>query len=131
MTASKFLPPRPSLASLRKQAKTIARERTVSLREAQLALAREYGFVGWRDLTAEVGRRVGNDLEWALAEAHRAIHHNDIVVLKRLLAEYPALLSWRGDERHPSLMDMATGAYGMRTVRSANTGLRAEHARSF
>jgi hypothetical protein len=112
MTASKFLPPRPSLESLRKQAKKIARERSVSLRDAQLALAREYGFVGWRDLTAEVSKRVGNDLEWALAEAHRAIHDNDIVVLKRLITEYAALPSWRGDERHPSLMEMATGAYG-------------------
>jgi len=111
MTASKSLPPRPSLDSLRKQAKKIARERSVSLRDAQLALAREYGFVGWRDLTAEVSKRVGSDPEWALAEAHRAIHDNDIVVLKRLLTEYRALLSWRGDERHPTLMEMATGAY--------------------
>ena len=44
----------------------------VSLRDAQLTLAREYGFAGWRDLTAEVRKRVGNDLEWALAEAHPA-----------------------------------------------------------
>jgi hypothetical protein len=112
MTTSKFLPPRPSLESLRKQAKKIARERSVSLRDAQLALAREYGFAGWRDLTAEVSRRIGHDLERVIAEAHRAIHDNDIVVLKRLLAEYPALASWRGDERHSSLMEMATSAYG-------------------
>ena len=62
MTTSKSLPPRPSLESLRKQAKHVARERSVSLRDAQLALAREYGFAGWRDLTAEVSKRVGNDL---------------------------------------------------------------------
>ncbi len=112
MTTSKSLPPRPSLESLRKQAKKISRDRSVSLRDAQLALAREYGFVGWRDLTAVVRKRVGNDLEWGLAEAHRAIHNNDVVVLKRLLAEHPALLSWRGDEQHQSLMEMASGAYG-------------------
>ena len=112
MTAARSLPPRPSLESLRKQAKTLARERSMPLREAQLALAREYGFAGWWDLTAEVSKRLGNELEWALAEAHRAIHDNDIVVLKRLLAEHPALLSWRGDERHQSLMGMATDAYG-------------------
>ena len=112
MTTGRSLPPRPSLESLRKQAKRIARERSVPLRDAQLALAREYGFAGWRDLTAEASRRAGNDLEWALAEAHRAIHDNDIVVLKRLLAESPALLAWRGDERHQSLVEMATGAYG-------------------
>jgi hypothetical protein len=112
MTTPKSLPPRPSLESLRKQAKKIARERSVSVRDAQLALSREYGFAGWRDLTAEVSKRVGNDLEWALGEAQRAIHDNDIVVLKQMLAEYPALLAWRGDERHPSLVEMATRAYG-------------------
>jgi ankyrin repeat protein len=112
MTASKSLPPRPSLESLRKQAKKLARERSVLLRDAQLALAREYGFAGWRDLTAEVGKRAGHDLEVALAEARRAIHHNDIVALKRLLAEYPTLLAWRGDGRHPSVLEMATSAYG-------------------
>ena len=112
MTVSRSLPARPSLDSLRKQARKIARERSVSLRDAQLALAREYGFRGWRDLTAEVSKRVGNVLERALVEAHRAIHDNDIVVLKRLLVEHPALLSWQGDERHQSLIEMATGAYG-------------------
>ena len=112
MSGSKSLPPRPSLESLRKQAKRIARERSLPLRDAQLALAREYGFAGWRDLTAEVSKRAGNDLERALAEARRAIHDNDVVVLKRLLAEHPALLSWRGDERYQSLLGMATGAYG-------------------
>src|SRR3954463_5787027 len=112
MITPKSLPSRPSLESLRKQAKKVARERSVSLRDAQLALAREYGFAGWRDLTAEVSRRVGNDLEWALGAVHRAIHDNDIVVLKQMLAEYPALLAWRGDERHPTLVEMATRAYG-------------------
>src|SRR5262249_28815927 len=112
MTASHSLPARPSLESLRKQAKRIARERSLSLREAQLALAREYGFAGWRALTAEVSRRAGGGLETALAATHRAIHDNDIVALKRLLAEHPPLLSWRGDERHQSLIEMATGAYG-------------------
>jgi hypothetical protein len=112
MTVSKILPLRPSLESLRKQAKKIARERSVPLRDAQLALAREYGFAGWRDLTAEVGTRVGNDLDRGVAEAQRAIHDNNIVLLERSLATYPALLSWRGDERHPSLLEMATRAYG-------------------
>ena len=112
MTASRSLPDRPSLESVRKQAKKIARHRSVSLRDAQLILAREYGYAGWRELTAEVSRRTGNDLERALGEARRAIHDNDIVVLKRLLATRPALLSWRGDERHQTLMEMATGAYG-------------------
>jgi hypothetical protein len=112
MTASRSLPARPSLESLRKQAKKLARDRSVSLRNAQLALAREYGYAGWQDLVAEVSKRVGSGLEWAVAEAARLIHDNDTGRLKQLLAEYPALLSWRADEKGRGLLGMATGAYG-------------------
>ena len=85
MTASKSLPARPSLESLRKQAKKLARDIAagdaaaiararahlpnvdlpLTQRNAQLVIAREYGFAGWQDLTAEVeqaprqGARVG------------------------------------------------------------------------
>jgi hypothetical protein len=112
MTASRSLPARPSLESLRKQAKTLARDRSVSLRKAQLALAREYGYAGWQDLIAEVSRRLGSGLEWAVAEAERLIHDNDTKRLKPLLAAYPALLSWRADKEGRGLLGMATEAYG-------------------
>ena len=118
MTTSK-LPARPSLESLRKQAKKLARdiaagdaaaiararaqlpqaELPLSQRDAQLVLAREYGFPGWKDLLKEVKQRLGRGLEWAVSEARRIIHDNDIEGLRQLLAEYPALLSWRADER--------------------------------
>ena len=78
MTASKSLPPRPSFESLRKQAKKLARDRSVSLRDAQLILAREYGYAGWQDLTAEVRKRLGRGLEWAVGQARRVIHDNDV-----------------------------------------------------
>ena len=113
MTTSKSLPARPSLESLRKQAKklardiaagdagTIARARLqlpdvdlpLTQRNAQLVIAREYGYAGWQDLTAEVSKRLGKGLEWAVAQARRIIHDNDVERLKQLLAEYPALLS--------------------------------------
>ena len=132
MTASKSLPARPSLESLRKQAKKLARDITagdadaiararvhlphvdlpLTQRNAQLVIAREYGYAGWQDLTAEVSKRLGKGLEWAATQARRVIHDNDVERLKQLLAEYPALLSWQGDERHGSLLEMATGAYG-------------------
>ena len=112
MTASKSLPARPSLESLRKQAKKLARDRRLTLRDAQLAIAREYGFAGWQDLTAEVNKRVGKQLEWAAAQARRAIHDNDVERLKQWLAEYPALLSWQDDDDHGGLLGFATGAYG-------------------
>jgi len=111
MTASKSLPDRPSLESLRKQAKKLARDRSVSLRDAQLVLAREYGYAGWQDLIAEVSKRLGQGLEWAVAQARRVIHDNDVERLKQLLAEYPALLSWQDDDDHGGLLGFATGAY--------------------
>src|SRR5580658_8494413 len=96
------LPARPSLESLRKQAKTLARkvaagdadaaarariqlprwEPPLSHRDAQLVLAREYGFAGWQALREEVLKRTGKGLEWAAFEAKRAIHDNDVERLK-------------------------------------------------
>jgi hypothetical protein len=112
MTTSKSLPARPSLESLRKQAKKLARDRHVTLRDAQLVLAREYGFAGWQDLTAEVNKRLGNDLEWAAAQARRAIHDNDVERLKQLLVDSPALLSWQGEaDGNGGLLAFATRAY--------------------
>ena len=131
---SKSLPARPSLASLRKQAKKLAREiaagdadaierarvqlPSVALpltqRSAQLLIAREYGYAGWQDLTAEVSKRLGRGLEWAAAQARRVIHDNDVERLKQLLADYPALLSWHDDGfgARGGLLGFATGSYG-------------------
>lgn len=142
MTESK-LPVRPSLDSLRKQAKKLARDIAagdlkaiararahlpeaglpLSQRDAQLVLAREYGFPGWKDLVKEVQQRLGRGLDWAVSEARRIIHNNDIEGLRHLLAEYPALLTWRGPswnspdadgnaEDDRGLLGMATGSFG-------------------
>jgi len=82
MAASKFLPDRPSLESLRKQAKKLARDTAagnadavararaqapqvdvpLTQRNAQLVIAREYGYPGWQGLTAEVRKRLGDGL---------------------------------------------------------------------
>jgi hypothetical protein len=132
MATSKSLPARPSLESLRKQAKQLLRavqaadpdaiarvrarlpdvDRPLSQRNAQLVIAREYGYAGWRDLTAEVNRRLGSGLEWAAQQAERIIHDNDVERLKLLLIEYPALLSWRADPEGRGVLGMATDAYG-------------------
>ena len=130
MTTPKQLPARPSLESLRKQAKKLTRdvaagnsdaiarmraqlpgaEPPLSLRDAQLVLARELGFPGWADLLEEVQKRIGKGLEWAAARAERAIHDNDLEMLKQLVAEHPALLSWHG--RPDGLLGFAVDAYG-------------------
>src|SRR5260370_23051683 len=97
MTTS-TLPARPSLESMRKQAKKLARsiaagdaaaiararaqlpqaEPPLSQRDAQLVLAREYGFPGWQDLLKEAKQRLGKGLEWTVSEARPIIHDNDI-----------------------------------------------------
>jgi hypothetical protein len=132
LTAPKSLPARPSLQSLRKQAKKLARDVAagdaaalararahvpnivlpLTQRHAQLVIAREYGYAGWRDLTAEVGKRLGRGLEWAVTQARAVIHDNDVERLRRLLTEYPALLGWRDDEDDGGLLGFATGSYG-------------------
>jgi hypothetical protein len=132
MTSSKSLPARPSLESLRKQAKKLARDIAagdagaiararvhlthvdlpLTQRNAQLVIAREYGYAGWQDLTAEVSKRLGDGLEWTAGQARRVIHDNDIERLKQLLAEHPALLSWHSDDYDGGLLGIATGSYG-------------------
>src|SRR3974390_3215634 len=87
-------------------------ELPLSQRDAQLVLAREYGFPGWKDLVKEVKQRVGRGLEWAVSDARRFIHDNDVEGLRQLLAEHPALLSWRADKDDGGLLGMATGSFG-------------------
>lgn len=126
------LPVRPSLVYLRKQAKklgrdiaagkteAVARARAhlpeahlpLSHRDAQLVLAREYGFPGWKDLVKEVELRLGRGLEWAVSAARHRIHDNDVDGLRQLLQDYPALLSWKADEEAGGLLGFATSAFG-------------------
>jgi ankyrin repeat protein len=110
MTTLRSLPHQPSLESLRKQAKKLAREKDLSLRDAQWMLAREYGFAGWQALRAEVLKRAGSGLEWAAGQAEQAIHDNDVERLKQLLTDYPAVVSWR-DDFDRTLLD-ATTSFG-------------------
>jgi hypothetical protein len=111
MTLPKSLPARPSLDSLRKQAKKLARDASLPHRDAQLMLARKYGFAGWQELREEVLKRTGKGLEWALSEARRAIQDNDVERLKTLLAEHSGLLAWHDEAGHPLLQ--ATTPYAM------------------
>ena len=130
MSAVRDLPARPSLDSLRKQAKKLARDVAagnseaiarvhtqlprralpLSNRDAQLVIAREYGFAGWPDLTAEVQKRLGRALEWAAAQAKVAIYNQDHDRLRSLLAEYPALVSWRSESGQTLLADTTSYA---------------------
>jgi len=59
-----------------------------------------------------VGTGPGNNLESAAEQARRIIHDNDVERLKQLLAEYPALLSWRSSSTDGGLLGLATSSYG-------------------
>lgn len=130
MSAARDLPARPSLDSLRKQAKRLARDAAagnaeamarvreylpgatlpLANRDAQFVIAREYGFAGWPALSAEVQKRAGDGLNWAASQAKVAIHDENYDRLRELLAEYPALVTWReGDQ---TLLDSTT-SYAM------------------
>jgi hypothetical protein len=127
MILSKRLRSNLSFESVRKQAKklvhqvaandpdALARVQSlslpISLRDAQLIVAREYGFGGWKDLRTAVLRRKGSGLEWAAAEAERAIHDNKVHRLRELIGEYPALISWRSDTGD-TLLSEAASSFG-------------------
>jgi len=139
------LPVRPSLESLRKQAKKLARdivagdavaitraraqlskvELPLSQRDAQLVLAREYGFSGWKDLVKEVERRLDRGLEWAVSEARHIIHDNDVEGLRQLLTEYPALLSWRAMKTTVDCWGLQPAPLATVATRSAKSTSRA------
>jgi hypothetical protein len=82
------LPERPDLGELRRQAEEHlgAVSENSTLADAQLALAREYGFASWRRLTLEVERKT------ALADG-------DVEALARLVAAFPSLAAERVSSR--------------------------------
>src|SRR5262245_29818392 len=94
--SSGSLPDRPSLEYLKK----LAKERLTALRvagqgvklhDAQLAIAREYGFPSWRALKAEVDRRRAPDV----ADFFHAVASGDLAAVRQLLAGDPALVRER------------------------------------
>ena len=102
MTASKSLPARPSLESLRKQAKKLVRDVAagdaaamararahlpkvdppLTQRNAQLVIAREYGFAGWQDLTSEVSTRLGKRMFSLAVQAGKLVQKPHFPMLR-------------------------------------------------
>ena len=90
------LPDRASLEFLKKRAKERLaelrqREPRSKLADAQLALAREYGFPSWRGLKAEIDRRRAP----TLAAFFAACESGDVATLRQLLAHDPNLVHER------------------------------------
>jgi ankyrin repeat protein len=97
------LPDRPSLEYLRKLAKDRLREmrrvdRSARLAQAQLAVAREHGFVNWRALRAELDRRQAAAESDRVVQLFAAIRSGDGAAVDRLLAAHPALANARDEE---------------------------------
>jgi len=80
------LPPRPSVEHLRKQAKRLARERSLHLASAQRALAKTYGFRNWTELVCEASRATGNHNE-AAPPLLAAVRAGDVERVRQLLAD--------------------------------------------
>lgn len=80
------LPARPSKEHLRKQAKRLARDKSLGLAEAQRRLAADYGASSWAELMRRVDEARGGEAAPLppLAAAARA---GDLVTVQRLIAE--------------------------------------------
>ena len=90
------LPERPSLEYLKRRAKErlgSLRERDprVKLAQAQLEIAREYGFPSWRALKGEIDRRRAP----TIGEFFEAAATGDVATLRRLLSAEPGLVRER------------------------------------
>jgi hypothetical protein len=94
--AQSRLPARPSLAQLRKQAKerldTLrAADPDASLADAQLAIARDYGFASWPKLVHHIESVLSSariDEFEQIANDVLAGYHGDVEALRRLIAHY-------------------------------------------
>src|SRR5262245_52426109 len=108
---SQALPARPNLDWLRKTAKQRLRELRTSnhaakLADAQLALARDYGFRSWRALKAEVERlhafaavAASPTSDQSVAACLRAVGAGQVDTVRALLAAAPQLVNAVGP--HP------------------------------
>ena len=75
----------PRLSSARP---TPVRDAKLRLSDAQLVIAREYGFESWPKLKAHVERC---QLEEVIGEFHKAFENDDVALFRRLLERYPKL----------------------------------------
>lgn len=103
------LPPRPNLEWLRKTARQALaelrlRKPDARLADAQLELAREYGFHSWRALKAQVDVKSPPDEsapdDAAVAEFLRAVRGGDVAAVRAALAADPSMVNRPGPHPH-------------------------------
>jgi len=94
------LPARPSVEHLRKEAKRLAKDRSLKLADAQRALANDYGFRSWVELLDRVAQLRGERREARSLIA--AVRSGDVAAVRELLAAgaNPRLGDGREDPLH-------------------------------
>jgi len=105
------LPARPNLDWLRKTAKQALRELRAQrpearLAEAQLALAREYGFHSWRALKAHIDALMkspdarSSPDDSTIADFLRAVRGGNVQAVRTMLAAHPGIVNRTGPHPH-------------------------------
>ena len=107
------LPARPSKEHLRKQAKRLARDKSLGLAEAQRKVAADYGAGTWADLMRRVDAARGGEAVPLppLAAAARA---GDLAAVRRLIAEGQPLDDGGADDRHAAVAGLCLRRAGRR-----------------
>ncbi|MEA3016775.1 MAG: hypothetical protein QOI38_1497, partial [Sphingomonadales bacterium] len=116
------LPARPSAEYLRKEAKRLARARSLGLAAAQRLLAWDYGFATWAELRRHVAGSGGEPPR--LRPLAAAAHDADEAAVRRLLGEGEAV-DGRGEPRTPLWEVCASGAEDARRIAVARLLLEA------
>lgn len=155
------LPPRPSLEQLRKQAKSLLKRQqsadpaalarirenhpqwrglspeqaaasSFTLAEAQLVIAREYGFASWSRLQSHVrSLEAAGASAAAVAALRDAAGRGDLARLNTLLDSHPELIDERGGEGtrtalHQAVFGNSEAAVRLLLDRGANPNVRCE-----
>jgi pimeloyl-ACP methyl ester carboxylesterase len=97
--STRALPARPSKEHLRKQAKRLAKEKSLGLAEAQRAIAARYEAPDWAELMRRVDQARGG--EPRLSPLSAAARAGDVASVRRLLGEGQAVDGEAGDRGTP------------------------------